>query len=71
MKKGKKKKKYPDRHNFEAEIEEDGDKTGIRFVNEPDGRIISWAIPAGNFLITPDNAYVLDAEPKLKAKLGL
>ena len=63
--------KYSDRHNFEAEIEEDGDKTGIRFVNEPDGRIISWAIPAGNFLITPDNAYVLDAEPELKAKLGL
>lgn len=63
--------KYTDRHNFEAEIEDNGDKIGIRFVNEPDGRIISWAIPIENFIITADSAYILDAEPWLKEQLGL
>lgn len=63
--------KYTDRHNFEAEIEDNGDKIGIRFVNEPDGRIISWAIPIENFIITADSAYILDAEPRLKEQLGL
>lgn len=68
---------YTDNSNFEIEIDDTprvlpldkGDR--LRFVDESDVNLIKWMVDTEQFNITPENIYILDAEPKLRQELGI